>query len=75
MKSNNLLLLAQGIAEQTSGFFEKKGPGVDDHATRVFVRSLRQLAKEVFGADYSEKAVCKGPGSDLTSSSRMKGPQ
>jgi hypothetical protein len=62
MKSDHLLLLAQGIVEQTSGFFEKKGPGVGDHATGVFVRSLRQLAKEVFGADYSEKVVCKGAG-------------
>ena len=62
IKSDHLLLLAQGIVEQTSGFFEKKGPGVGDHATGAFVRSLRQLAKEVFGADYSEKAVCKGAG-------------
>ncbi len=61
-KSDHLLLLAQGIAEQTSGFFDKKGPGVGDHATGAFVRSLRQLAKEVFGADYSEKVVCKGAG-------------
>lgn len=39
MKSEQLLLLAQGIVEQTSGFFEKKGPGVADHATGVFVHS------------------------------------
>jgi hypothetical protein len=26
------------------------------------VRSIRQLAKETFGADYSEKVVCKGAG-------------
>jgi hypothetical protein len=62
MKSDHLLLLAQGIVDQTSGFFEKKGPGVGDHATGAFVRSLRQLAKEVFGTDYSEKVVCKGAG-------------
>lgn len=62
MKSEQLLLLAQGIVEQTSGFLEKKGPGVGDHTTGVFVRSLRQLAKEVFGSGYSEKVVCKGAG-------------
>jgi hypothetical protein len=62
MKSEHLVLLAQGIAEQTPGFFEKKGPGVGDHAAGAFVRSIRQLAKEVFGADYSEKIVCKGAG-------------
>ena len=48
------MFLAQGIAEQTPGFFEKKGSGLGDHATGAFVRSIRQLAKEVFGADYSE---------------------
>lgn len=62
MKSDHLLLLAQGIADQTSGFFEKKGPGVGDHATGAFVRGLRQLAKEVFGTDYSEKVACKAAG-------------
>jgi hypothetical protein len=61
-KSDHLLLLAQGIVDQTSGFFEKKGPGVGDHATGAFVRSLRKLAMEVFGADYSERFVCKGAG-------------
>ena len=62
MKSDHLLLLAQGIAEQTSDFFQRKGPGVGDHATGAFVRALSQLAKEVFGADHSEKVVCKGAG-------------
>ena len=62
VKSEHLLLLAQGIADQTSGFFEKKGPGAGDHATGTFVRTLRQLAKEVFGADFSEKVVCNAAG-------------
>lgn len=61
-KSEHLLLLAQGIAEQTSRFFEKKGPGAGDHAAGAFVHALRQLAKDVFGADYSEKVVCKAAG-------------
>ena len=58
-KSEHLLLLAQKIAERTLGFFEKKGPGKGDKATAAFVTSLRQLAKEEFGCDYSEKVVCK----------------
>jgi hypothetical protein len=59
MKSEHLLFLAQGIAEMTPGFFEKKGPGKGDRATATFVNSLCQLAKEEFGFDYSQKAVCK----------------
>ena len=62
MKSEHLLFLAQGIAEQTPNFFERKGPGVGDIATGAFVRALRQLAKEEFGVDYSEKVVCKSAG-------------
>jgi len=61
-KSDHLLLLAQGVVDQTAGFFEKKGPGIGDHATGAYVRALRQLANEVFGADYSERVVCKGAG-------------
>ena len=62
VKSEHLLLLAQGIAEQMSTFFEKKGPGAGDHATAGFVRALNKLAREVFGVDYSEKLVHKAAG-------------
>jgi hypothetical protein len=62
LKSDHLLLLAQGIVDQASDFFEKKGPGIGDHATGAFVRGLRQLAKDVLGADYSEKVACKAAG-------------
>jgi hypothetical protein len=62
MKAEHLVFLAQGLADQTPGFFIKKGPGVGDHANGIFVRSIRQLAIEAFGEDYSEKVVCKGAG-------------
>jgi len=61
-KWQTLCLLAQELAEHTPEFFEKKGPGKGDHATAAFVRSLRQLALETFGSDFSEKAVCSTAG-------------
>jgi hypothetical protein len=62
MKWEHLILLAQEIAVRTPDFFDKKGPGKGDHATAIFVGSLRQLAMEEFGVDYSEKLVCKAAG-------------
>ncbi|MGA3010643.1 MAG: hypothetical protein ABSD72_10320 [Terracidiphilus sp.] len=62
MKSDDLCLIAQEIAEATPEFFAKKGPGTGDHAAVKFQRSLRDLAREVFGYDYSERAVCKAAG-------------
>jgi hypothetical protein len=62
LKWETLCLLAQELAEQTSEFFEKKGPGKGDHATAAFVRSLRKAASETFGTDFSEKTVCSTAG-------------
>jgi hypothetical protein len=62
MKWEELCLLAQALAEQTAGFFEKKGPGVGDKATNEFVRSLRELARDTFKFDHSEKAMCSSHG-------------
>jgi len=62
MRWEVLCILAQELAERTPGFFERKGPGVGDHATAAFVTSLRSLAQNTFGADYSEKAVCSAAG-------------
>lgn len=56
------MFLAQGIADEIPGFFEKKGPGVGDHAAGVYVRSIRRLAEETFGTDYSKKIVCEEAG-------------
>jgi hypothetical protein len=53
-----LCCIAQELAEQTPGFFDKKGPGIGDHATAAFVRSLRTLARDTFEHDFSEKSVC-----------------
>lgn len=62
MKPERLCVLAQRIAEQTPDFFEKKGPGKGDHATAAFVRSLREAARGLFGADFSEKSACTSAG-------------
>jgi hypothetical protein len=63
MRPEQLCILAQRIAEHSPDFFDKKGPGKGDHATAVFVRSLRDAARGLFGADYSEKSVCAAAGS------------
>lgn len=52
-----LFLLAQKIAERTPRFFEDKGPGLGDHATADFMKTLREGARGLFGKDYSEKKV------------------
>jgi hypothetical protein len=55
-----LLLSAQRIADGTPGFFRVKGPGAGDHAANEYMRTLRELAKKIFGSDMSEKLVCPG---------------
>jgi hypothetical protein len=62
MRPTSLCILAQRIAERTPDFFETKGPGKGDRATAVFVRSLREGARELFGSDYSEKPACTSAG-------------
>jgi hypothetical protein len=60
-KVARLALAAQGIADETIGFFEIKGPGVGDHASLRFMAALRHVARELFGdACKAEHRVCKG---------------
>ena len=54
-----LFLMAQRIAWQTPGFFQKKGPGHGDRASAQFMLSLRQAAQGLFGHDLSEKRACR----------------
>jgi hypothetical protein len=54
-----LFLMAQKIAWQTPGFFEKKGPGHGDRASALFMSSLREGAQGLFGCDLSEKRACE----------------
>ena len=57
-KVNHLYDLANSIAGQTLGFFDKKGPGKGNHVTNKFINTLRKRAEENFGVDYSEKNIC-----------------
>lgn len=49
--------MAQQIASNTPGFFEKKGPGAGDRASNEFMRGLRQRLRDSLGVDYAEVAV------------------
>jgi hypothetical protein len=57
-KTNELLNIAQQIADKRSGFFEKKGAGEGDKDTNSFMKELRLRAKSSFGSDFSEKRIC-----------------
>ena len=56
-KVERLVGLALELLEETSGFFEIKGPGVGDKATASFMRALRKRAKQELGGEYSEARV------------------
>src|ERR1051325_2592092 len=62
MRPERLCVLAHRIAEGTPDSFITKGPGMGDHATAGFVRSLRESARGIFGSDYSEKSACTSAG-------------
>lgn len=53
-----LLELAQEVAHERPTLFESKGPGVGDRDTQAFVNELRRRAREVFGVDHAEQAIC-----------------
>jgi hypothetical protein len=56
--SEELVTLAQQIADDTPRFFEIKGPGKGDNATNEFMKELKSHAKQLFREDYSEKGIC-----------------
>lgn len=56
-KTSELIKIAMDLANSTPEFHNIKGPGAGDHATRDFMREIRQAAHEIFGADYSEKKI------------------
>lgn len=56
--SENLIKLAQNIADDTPGFFDIKGPGKGDKATHAFMKELQNQGKQLFGEDFSEKGIC-----------------
>jgi hypothetical protein len=54
-----LYMLAINLANRTPDFYKIKNAGLGDHASNQFMKNLRQLAKDHFGSDFSEKRVCK----------------
>ena len=62
MRPERLCVLAQRIAESIPDFFTTKGPGKGDHATAAFVQLLREAARGIFGADFSERTACGSAG-------------
>jgi hypothetical protein len=56
-KAARLIIAADRIAEQTHDFFEAKGPGPGDHAANAFMQQLRDVAKGLFGQDFSEARI------------------
>ena len=57
-----LLALAQTLVNRDQAFFTTKGAGAGDHATNAFMRALRDLATDRFGADHSEQKLCGATG-------------
>jgi hypothetical protein len=57
-KPSKLLSMARDIASASPDFQRVRGPGAGDHATQVFMRRLRERAREAFGEDYSERKLC-----------------
>jgi hypothetical protein len=59
IKAMMLYMLAIKLANKTPDFYKVKNAGLGDHASNQFMKNLRQLAKDQFGSDFSEKRVCK----------------
>jgi hypothetical protein len=57
-QTKRLMRIAQQIADQWPGFFERKGAGRGDKDTNAFMAELGQRAQEVLGGDFAEKKLC-----------------
>jgi len=57
-KADHLALLAAGIARRTPGFTEIRGEGEGNRATNLFMRQLKEVAEQEFGAGCSEAKLC-----------------
>lgn len=54
----SLVELASGLVEENPRFHDVLGPGLGDHATNSFMRTLRGRAEGAFGENFSEKKIC-----------------
>lgn len=57
-KAEQLLVIAQELAEATPTFFIALGQGLGNLRTNVFAAELGKRALQVFGHDYSEAKLC-----------------
>lgn len=57
-KPEQLLLMAQAIAEETPNFFTAIGQGAGNLRSNAFMEKLRDRAETAFGRDYSEAKLC-----------------
>jgi hypothetical protein len=57
-RADQLLQLAQALADERPTLFLSKGPGAGDRDTKEFIHELRRRAEQVFGVDYAEKEIC-----------------
>lgn len=56
--TDQIIALAQQLADLRPTFFHKKGPGAGDHDTKNYMRELRASVKTATGTDYAEKQIC-----------------
>ena len=56
-KTEQLISLAQQIADERPRFFDTKGPGEGDKAATSFMAELRARARKAFGRDFSEQII------------------
>lgn len=53
-----LLAAAREIVERIPDFQAVRGPGIGDHSTAAFMKTLRARAVQLFGRDFSECKLC-----------------
>jgi len=56
--TDEILALAQQLADLRPTFFTKKGPGAGDDDTNIYMRELRAAVEKATDTDYSEKRIC-----------------
>lgn len=56
--SAQLLAAAREIAERIPDFQTVRGPGIGDHSTAAFMKTLQARAVQLFGRDFSERRIC-----------------
>ncbi len=57
---NSFLLfqIAQNLANERPELFKKKGPGLGNQSTNLFMIELRKRAQNKFGRSFSENRIC-----------------